>query len=201
MNLEEKPRIKLWRVLVKYFLQGLFYIVPTAVTIYVIFYLVVLIDGLTNLEIPGLGILIILVAVTLVGFLGTHFFFSYFKPFDKAIEKTPLIKLIYTSVKDLMTAFMGKKKQFKQPVLVDMGSGFEAQRLGFITKNDLSDLGIGEDKVAVYLPFSYAISGEVLIIPKKNITAINASSTDVMKLIISGGVTSVELNNKSKKEP
>jgi len=199
MNLEEKPQIKLWRVLVKYFLQGLFYIVPTAVTIYIIFYLVVLIDGLTNLEIPGLGILIILIAVTLIGYLGTHFFFSYFRPFDKAIEKTPLIKLIYTSVKDLMNAFMGKKKQFKQPVLVDMGAGFEAQRLGFITKNDLSDLGIADDKVAVYLPFSYAISGEVLIIPKKNITPIDASSTDVMKLIISGGVTSVELNDKNSK--
>ena len=103
-------------------------------------------------------------------------------------------------MKDLMNAFMGKKKQFKQSVLVDMGAGFEAQRFGFITKNDLSDLGIGDDKVLVYLPFSYAISGEVLIIPKKNITPINASSTDVMKLIISGGVTSVELNDKPPKD-
>lgn len=197
MSSEEKPQVKIWRVFVKYFLQGLFYIVPTAVTIYVIFYLVILLDGLINLTVPGLGILIILIAVTLIGYLGTHFFFAYFRPFDQAIENTPLIKIIYTSMKDLMNAFMGKKKQFKQPVLVDMGSGFEAQRLGFITKNDLSELGIGTDKVLVYLPFSYAISGEVLIIPKKNVTPLNASSTDVMKLIISGGVTSVEQNDKN----
>ncbi len=198
MNLEEKPESKLWKVLAKYFLQGLFYIVPTAVTIYVIFYLVRLLDGLINLDIPGLGILIILIAVTLIGFLGTHFFLSYLKPFDQAIEKTPLIKIIYTSMKDLMNAFVGKKKQFKQAVLVKMGNGFEAERIGFITKDDLSELGIVEDKVAVYFPFSYAISGQILIVPKKNITPLKASSADVMKLIISGGVTSVE--NETKEE-
>ena len=196
MSLQNKPQDRIWKVLVKYFLQGLFYIVPIAVTIYVIVYLVVLLDSLINLDIPGLGIIIILIAVTLTGYLGTHFFLKYFSPFDRAIEKTPLIKIIYTSMKDLMSAFVGKKKQFKKPVLVKMGAGIEAEKLGFITKSDLSDLGIEGDKVAVYFPFSYAISGQVMVVPKKNITLLNASSTDVMKLIISGGVTSVENTKK-----
>ncbi len=184
---------------VKYFIQGLFYTVPAAVTIYVIFYLVVLLDSIIDLPIPGLGILVILLAVAFIGFIGSYFL-HYLKPFDRAIQKTPLIKLIYSSMKDLMNAFVGKKKQFNLPVLVKMGDGFEAERLGFITKESLKELGILEDKVAVYLPFSYAISGEVLIVPKKNITPINASPAEVMKLIVSGGVTSVEQIKKNNED-
>lgn len=200
MNLEPKKESNILKRLVKYFLQGLFYVVPIAVTIYVIFYLIVLIDGLLKLDIPGLGILVLLVGVTVIGFIGTYFL-GYLKPFDRAIENTPLIKLIYSSMKDLMNAFVGKKNQFKKPVLVKLGDAFEAERLGFVTKESLSDLGIGKDKVAVYLPFSYAISGQIFIVPKKNVTPINASSADVMKLIVSGGVTSIESpeNNENEK--
>ena len=95
-------------------------------------------------------------------------------------------------MKDLMSAFVGKKKQFKTPVLVKMGEGIELERVGFITKEDLSELGISADKAAVYFPFSFGINGQVLIIPKKNISTIQASSSDVMKFIVSGGVTNVE---------
>jgi len=187
---------RLLRALAKYFVQGLFYIIPIAVTIYVIFYLVVLLDSLTNLQIPGLGILLILIGVTVIGYLGTNVFLNYLRPVERAIESTPLIKIIYSSMKDMMNAFVGKKKQFKKPVLVKMNSNSDAERLGFITKDDLSELGIKGEKVAVYLPFSYAISGQVYILPKENVTPIEASSTDVMKLIISGGVTKVEANEK-----
>ncbi|MEQ8907779.1 MAG: DUF502 domain-containing protein [Vicingaceae bacterium] len=192
MNLEPRRESSFIKKLIKYFLQGLFYTVPIAATLYVIVYAVILLDSIVDLNIPGLGILVILSAVTLIGFLGTHIFIKYFKPFERVIENTPLIKIIYTSMKDMMNAFVGKKKQFKQPVLVRMGGEVEAERLGFITKDDLSELGIGEEKVAVYLPFSYAISGQVFIVPRKNITRLDASSSDVMKMIISGGVTSVE---------
>lgn len=187
-KLKDKSLIK---GLIKYFLQGLFYTVPVAVTIFIIFYLVVQLDSIVPFEIPGLGILIIIAAVTFIGFIGTHFFFNYLKPFERLIENTPLIKIIYSSMKDMMNAFVGKKKQFKQPVLVQLGS-MNAERIGFVTKNDLEELGISKDKVAVYLPFSYAISGEVLIVPKDMVTPLDASSTEVMRFIISGGVTSVE---------
>ena len=180
------------KTLIKYFLQGLFYVVPVGVTIYLIVWLVVKIDGIINLDIPGLGLVAILVGVTLIGFLGSHFFVSYLRPLDRAMEKTPLIKLVYSSMKDLMSAFVGKKKQFKTPVLVKMGEGIDFERVGFITKEDLSELGISADKVAVYFPFSFGINGQVLIVPKKNISTIQASSSDVMKFIVSGGVTNVE---------
>ena len=183
--------------LIKYFLQGLFYLVPIGVTVYLIIWLVVKIDGIINLDFPGLGLIAILVGITVIGFLGSHFFVSYLRPLDRAMEKTPLIKLVYTSMKDMMSAFVGKKKQFKTPVLVTMGEGLEIERMGFITKDDLSDMGISNDKAAVYFPFSYGINGQVMIVPKKNITIIHASSSDVMKFIVSGGVTNVESTNKT----
>lgn len=191
MDIEPRKESSFIKVLFKYFLQGLFYIVPIAVTIYVIFYLIVLMDGILQLDIPGLGILIILIGVTVIGFLGT-FFLGYLKPFDRAIESTPLIKLIYTSMKDLMNAFVGKKNQFKQPVLVKLNDDIELERIGFVTKESLIELGISEDKIAVYVPFSYAISGQVFIVPKKNVTKIKGNSADVMKFIVSGGVTNIE---------
>ena len=196
--MREKRRF--YAIIAKYFLQGLFYLVPITATIYVIFYLVVLLDSFINLNIPGLGIIVLFVAVTLVGFLGTNLFIKYLRPFERVIENTPLIKIIYTSMKDMMNAFVGKKKQFKSPVLVKVGEGIEMERLGFVTKDDLSDLNIGNEKVAVYLPFSYAISGEVCIVPKKNVTPINASSADVMKMIVSGGVASIQPKEKIKTE-
>ena len=190
------------KTLVRYFLQGLFYVVPIGVTVYLIVWLVVKIDGIINLDIPGLGLIAILIGITLIGFLGSHFFVSYLRPLDRAMEKTPLIKLVYTSMKDLMNAFVGKKKQFKTPVLVKMGDGLEIERMGFITKDNLSEMGISTDKVAVYFPFSYGINGQVMIIPKINISIIHASSSDVMKFIVSGGVTNVEStereNNKTE---
>ncbi len=198
MDFEPKKENSLIKKLIGYFLKGLFYVVPIAVTVYVIVYLIVLFDGLVNLNIPGLGILVLLLGLTLIGFVGTYFL-GYLKPFDRAIENTPLIKLIYSSMKDLMNAFVGKKNQFKKPVLVKMGGEIEAERLGFVTKSDLSDLGIGADKVAVYFPFSYAISGQVYIIPKKNITPIDASASEVMKLIISGGLTNVDHSENHKR--
>lgn len=195
-----KKNQRFYTIIAKYFLQGLFYLVPITATIYVIFYLVVLLDGWLNLNIPGLGIVILFIGVTLVGFLGTNIFFNYLRPFERVIENTPFIKIVYTSMKDMMNAFVGRKKQFKKPVLVKFGESIEMERLGFVTKDDLSELNIEDEKVAVYLPHSYAISGEVFIVPKKNVTPLNASSADVMKMIVSGGVASLRPKEEEKNE-
>lgn len=189
---------RFFKTLVKYFLQGLFYVVPVGVTIYLIVWLVIKIDGLIPLDIPGLGLVAILIIITVVGYLGTHVFVSYLRPLDRAMEKTPLIKLVYSSLKDLMSAFVGKKKQFKEPVLVKMGDGLDIERMGFVTKDNLSEMGISTEKVAVYFPFSYGINGQVMIVPKKNVNPIKASSSDVMKFIVSGGVTNFESSENKK---
>jgi uncharacterized membrane protein len=176
--------------LLGYFLQGLLYLVPISVTIYIVVESIRLVDGIISLDIPGLGLLIILITVTVVGFVGRTLLTRQILNFDKILDRVPLIKIIYTSVKDLLSAFVGKKKRFTEPVLVKMEG--DVERFGFITQQDLTRLGISADKIGVYIPFSYAVTGNLIVVPKKNVTPVNGSSADIMKFIISGGVTEIE---------
>ncbi|HNP99199.1 MAG TPA: DUF502 domain-containing protein, partial [Bacteroidia bacterium] len=92
----------------------------------------------------------------------------------------------------LVEAFVGEKRRFNKPVLVRLEKDNDINRIGFITQEDLSEIGLGKDKVAVYLPFSYSFAGELIVLPRENISPINASGTDMMKFIISGGVTEIK---------
>ncbi|MGB0882798.1 MAG: DUF502 domain-containing protein [Vicingaceae bacterium] len=184
--------------LLGYFLQGLLYLVPISVTIYIVIEAVVFVDGLIPLDIPGLGLLSILITVTIVGFIGGTLLSRQILNFDKILERVPLIKIIYTSVKDLLSAFVGKKKRFTEPVLVKMEGGVE--RFGFITQKDLTHLGVSSDKIGVYIPFSYAVTGNLIVVPKKNVTPVDGSSADIMKFIISGGVTEIEDEQEAEDE-
>jgi len=183
-----------------YFFQGLLFIGPivfTAYTIYVTFiwldsFLYEYIETYLGVTIPGLGILILLLVITLVGFLGSSFLFRPIAAkFDELISKAPLIKIIYTSVKDLLSAFVGQKRRFTKPVLVKVSADGSLEKIGFITNEDLSEIGITDKKIAVYLPHSYAWSGNLFIVPVQNITKIDAPATEVMKYIISAGVTKI----------
>ena len=176
--------------LLAYFLQGLLYTIPIAATVYVVIESIVLIDGIIPVKVPGLGILILIIAITLVGVLGNTFIVRQLFSLERILDKIPLIKIIYTSVKDLLSAFVGKKKRFTEPVLVKMEGNVE--RLGFITQKDLSDIGIPLNKIGVYIPFSYAVTGNLIIVPKDCVTPIDANSADIMKFIISGGVTELD---------
>jgi len=180
--------------LLGYFLQGLLYLVPISVTIYIVVESIRLVDGIIPLDIPGLGLLIILITVTAVGFVGRTLLTRQILNFDKILDRVPLIKIIYTSVKDLLSAFVGKKKRFTEPVLVKMEG--DVERFGFITQQDLTHLGISADKIGVYIPFSYAVTGNLIVVPKKNVTPVDGSSADIMKFIISGGVTEIEDNKE-----
>ena len=72
------------------------------------------------------------------------------------------------------------------------------ERLGFITQKDLTELGISADKIGVYIPFSYAVTGNLIIVPKDCVTPVNGNSADIMKFIISGGVTVIDENEKDE---
>ncbi len=171
-----------------YFIQGLLYTTPITITLYIIFKIFKFVDGILPFNnIPGLGIIIIFILITFIGIIGNTVIgkpiIGYFK---QILDKAPLIKDIYSSIKDLVSAFVGKKKRFTEPVLVKMGNGLE--KLGFITNKNLKDIGISENKIAVYLPYSYGFMGSLYIVPVENITSIQVSSTDVMKFIVSGGI-------------
>jgi uncharacterized membrane protein len=179
--------------LIGYFLQGILYLVPLAATVYVVVKAVIFVDGLVPVKFPGLGLLIILVVVTISGYLGGSLLLNSFFNLNKILAKAPLLKIVYSSVKDLLSAFVGKKKRFTQPVLVKMEG--QVERIGFVTQKDLTYLGISAQKVGVYIPFSYAVTGNLIIVPKENVTPIDGSSADIMKFIISGGVTEIEGDN------
>ena len=103
------------------------------------------------------------------------------------MEKTPLLNLIYTSIRDLLSAFMGKEKKFNQPVLVKVNIISDLEKVGFITQRDLSDFGI-KDKVSVYFPHSYNFSGEMFIVPVEQVKPLNIPPSEAMKFVVSGGV-------------
>ena len=89
---------------------------------------------------PGIGLLILLLAITAVGLIGSVLIeLPFFGIVDKKLEKAPLIKLIYSSMKDLVSAFVGNKKSFNKPVLLKLYENSEIRRLGFIT-DESSDL-------------------------------------------------------------
>lgn len=182
--------------LINYFLQGLLFIVPIVVTVYVLFQLLSWIDNLLpfldKLKIPGLGVIAIFILVSAAGYIGSRLVRNPIKAYmEYLMERAPLVKLIYTSVKDLIAAFVGEKKSFNQPVAVKLEKNSDTERIGFITRNDVNNIGFGSEKVAVYLPFSYSFMGELVILPRENVRRLDASGPEMIKFVISGGVGEV----------
>lgn len=181
------------KTLLGYFLKGLLYVVPLAATLAILYYSFQFLDNLIPLEIPGLGLVLAIVLVTVIGFLGSTFVTNPIRQyFHNLLNRVPLIKTIYESIRDLLSAFVGDKKRFNKPVLVQISKEDGIEKLGFITESDLEDLGISNDKVAVYLPHSYNFSGNLFIVTKDRIRPLDNSAADIMKFIVSAGVASVD---------
>jgi uncharacterized membrane protein len=203
--------------LVNYFFQGLVILAPIVITAWAVLSLFNYVDGiLPNLlhvlfpdwvklnpqgepeKIPGLGFLVVVLIVLAVGYISSLFFVSKFVDlFDRILERTPGIKIIYTTVKDFLEAFAGNKRKFNQPVLVNVDAA-DVWRMGFITQNDVSQFGL-QEHVCVYVPHSYAFSGITYFVKRDRIKIIeDVHSTDAMKFIVSGGVTDVAEEKKDK---
>jgi uncharacterized membrane protein len=170
------------------FLRGLLLVAPTAVTIYVLIAALRFVDTLIEIDIPGLGILIIISGITVIGALSqTLLFDPLWRQMEKLINRVPLAALIYSSVKDLLSAFVGDKRKFDSPVLAEIIPGSGILSLGFITQNQLEEK-FGKEKVAVYFPDSYNISGKVMIVDLHRLQKLDMKSADAMKFVVSGGV-------------
>ncbi|MCF8233270.1 MAG: DUF502 domain-containing protein [Bacteroidales bacterium] len=185
----------------RWFMQGLIIIAPLTITLYILYLIFNYVDGilekqltqLLGVGIPGLGIIVIFIGLTIIGYLGSTILFRpIVRYFDKLISKTPLIKIIYTSLKDFFSAFVGQKKRFNEPVLIRINKDTELQKIGFVTNHDLTLLGIAGEMVAVYLPHSYNFSGNLFVVPAERVTKLNAKPADVMKFVISAGITDIE---------
>jgi len=189
--------------LINYIVQGLLYVAPISVTAYIIYSLFTLIDDFSkdliakffDVSIPGIGFLSLVLVLIIVGFVGQTFIARPLRQvLQQVIEKIPLLNFIYKALNDLFAAFIGKEKKFNKPVLVKVNLNSDLEKIGFITEENLAFLNQLE-KVAVYFPMSYTFSGELFIVPKENIKPLNANSSEVMKFIVSAGMTGI---NKKK---
>jgi len=177
------------------FLRGLLIVVPAAVTAWLVWTVFVWIDGLFDFEawigvrVPGLGLLAALTLISGLGFLAGNVLARFFLDLlEQLFTRTPLVRLVYTSLRDLIDAFVGEKKRFDTPVLVSPFGADGALVPGFITRKELEVFGM-TDHVAVYLPQAYNFAGQVIAVPKSAVRRIEADSTEVMAFIVSGGVS------------
>lgn len=177
-----------------YFLRGLVLIAPLVITAYICWLVFVTVDGWLGLAIPGAGFLLTVALVTVVGFLASSLFTrtlsSLFDALERAIGRLPFVRLLYSSTRDLLNAFVGEQRRFDKPVLVTVGGAGVVQVLGFVTQESLAGLGM-PGHVAVYLPQSYNFAGNLLVVPAAAVQPIPADSAEVMAFIVSGGVTSL----------
>jgi len=175
--------------LVRYFFEGLIFVVPVAITIYVVYKAFVIVDGWFPLGVRGTGFLIILAGITLIGFLTSNFLTrSALRLIDSIMNRLPFVKLLYSSVKDVMTAFVGERKRFDKPVLVEVIPGSGVLAIGFMTRESLEQFDL-RDEVAVYFPQSYNFAGNLLLYPKSAVRPLNLESPKVMAFVVSGGIT------------
>ena len=196
---------KIARLLLRYFVKGLLLVVPLGAAFLLIYWAVAGLDKALNLSdifvvnpktgkpvyIPGMGILSVVIFILFAGILLTYIVTDPIKAwFARWLNRLPLIKFLYSSIKDLTEAFVGEEKKFNQPVLVEINA-FGMKRIGFLTRNDLSAIGL-QDNVAVYFPWSYSFAGEVVIVPAANVKPIDKSAAQAMKFVISGGVSGLE---------
>ncbi|MEP7257962.1 MAG: DUF502 domain-containing protein [Flavitalea sp.] len=202
---------KTLRGLFQYFLQGLIILAPIAITVYAVSALFNFIDNILPdilesmfpyllgvekngkpTKIPGLGFALVVFIVVMVGYVSSSFIFSRLvELFDKVLEKTPGIKIIYSTLKDFFEAFAGNKRKFDKAALVSVQDK-EVWQVGFITQQEVKQFGL-EEYVAVYVPKSYAFAGQLYFVKRERVRLLtDIGSADAMKFAISGGVTELE---------
>jgi uncharacterized membrane protein len=190
------------KALLNYFVKGLLIVVPLGAAFLLIFWAVRGIDNALNLSgilltdtktgkpiyIPGLGIVNVLVLILIAGILVTNVITDPIKRwFNRWINRLPIFKFLYSSIKDLTEAFVGEEKKFNEPVIVEVNE-FGLKKIGFLVQKDLAVLNL-PGEVAVYFPYSYSFAGQVIIIAADKVKPIDKSAADMMKFVISGGVS------------
>jgi len=195
---------KVFRALLRYFFKGLIIVVPMGAALFLIYWAVSSLDNTLNLSdilwhdktgkpvyIPGLGILNVVVLIMVAGILVTNVVTDPIKRwFNRWLNRLPLFKFLYSSIKDLTEAFVGDEKKFNEAVIVEVNE-FGLKKIGFLVQKDLTALNL-PGEVAVYFPYSYSFAGQVIIISADKVKPIDKSAADMMKFVISGGVSGLD---------
>jgi uncharacterized membrane protein len=188
------------RILTRSFAQGLLVLAPVAITIWVVFFAVKTLDKWLNAPIPGLGIVLAAAVITLTGYLTGNVVGNRIVSWLEAgMQRVPIIKLLYNSLKDLFGAFVGQKRKFDKPVAVEINPhGLKA--LGFLTNERFDDPQLA-GHVSVYLPESYNFAGNLIVVPKDRVHPLDADGAEFMAFIMSGGVTDMSAARTMMDDP
>ncbi len=191
----------------KVFFRGLVTLLPITLTIYILYSAVDILDGILGavlrqilpVYIPGLGFVAAIGLIFVFGLMLNNLVIGRFMFLaEQKILEIPLIRAVYSPLKDLMNLFSKKATNLQQVVLAPMGAEGQLQ-LGLITREQFEELQLGDpikDKVAVYFPFSYAIGGYTLLVPKKHLIPVNMSIEKAMSLAITGWIKAEKNDDK-----
>ena len=190
---------RIWGAFVNYFIRGLVFVAPILITILLISIIFNWVkDKFPDQVGPFFGLIVvasIISTITAIGFIGTRFIGKPVENFmDKVLAKIPIVNTIYSSTKDMVNSFFGDNKKFDKPVLVKMDTDGHIEKIGFITQQSLESLGL-ENKVAVYFPMSYSVAGDLYIVNPDRIRELDVQGSDVMRFLISGGLTDPDKNH------
>ncbi|WP_366921982.1 DUF502 domain-containing protein [Metallumcola ferriviriculae] len=188
----------------KYFINGLITLLPIFLTVFIVAKVFSFSDNLVGqflrqygVNMPGLGLLIALAVITLVGFLATSWFSNkIFSWIDSIFSRTPLVKTIYTILKDTISSFTGEKKSFSKMAMINLGNDLKV--LGFVTAEDLELFGLS-DHVAIYVQQSMQWAGNLVLVPKDRVTLLDIPVEDGMKFLVSAGIAGNGNNKVSNK--
>ena len=202
-----------WRRLTRTFLTGLFVLLPIMVTLAIVMWLIgvaeTVLGGLIKVllpgdaYLPGMGLLVSLVMILVVGLLMQAILFrEVVRWLEDQLERIPLIKTVYSAVKDLTGFFSragGSARRFGQVVQVQL-PGVPVRMLGFVTLEDLQSVGLegaDGDAVAVYLPMSYQIGGYTMLLPRAYLTPVDMGMEEAMRFLITAGLSRSAEHHKS----
>ena len=189
------------RAFVNYMIKGLLIVLPIALSVVIVVWGVTTVDSWLNVNnilgvdprtgasrnIPGLGLVLVIAIILSAGIFVTYFVTEpMYNWFQRIMNRLPIVKFIYSSIKDLTEAFVGDEKKFNMPVVVEVEG--DMKRIGFLTQSDLSSIGLPGESI-IYFPFSYSFAGQVYVVKNEKIKALDMTAADAMKLVVSGGVT------------
>lgn len=183
------------QLFISYFLRGLLVVLPVAITVGILSWILKGIGSYLYLDKLSIGAILLyaitaLAAITVIGFFTKGVIAQQIMGFlEGIIEKAPGLNFIFGTTKDMTEAFMGEKKKFTKPVVVEISEG--VYKIGFLTQEDMSAVGLPHC-CAVYLPYSYTLSGETTVVDKSRVRRIDKESGDVTKFVLSGGATNLK---------
>lgn len=189
-----------------YFFAGVLVTAPIAITIYLAWIFVNLVDNQVTRLIPtkynpetylpfatpGLGVLTVVLVLVFIGWIAASFLGRFFhKTIDRFLVQLPVIRNIYGTVKQIFETVLAQRSNaFREAVLVEYPRrGIWA--IGFITgrtEGEVQNL-TEQETVNIFLPTTpNPTSGFLLFLPKRDVVPLSMTVEEAIKMVISGGI-------------